>query len=244
MKTLILLICLTGIAVFGRIREERKKPPLYFAPPAILPHLSLGYRDFLANLLWLRFIQNPDFCSFEAGLPVYGSAPPDKDGGALSSHNTIQGEKRCEWGWSYNMVSAVTELAPLFKTPYIFSPVILSIFTGDVKGAEHILLKGLRVFPKDWKINFYSAYLYSVELNKPELAAHFAHESAKNGGPYWLYGFSADQYGMANRVFLGEAVLKALLEKDMPKEQKAHVHRYLQDFRSKYTAKGSAPTTN
>ncbi len=219
MKFLILALSICGIAVFGKVRD-REKRPLYFTPPNILQHFSLGYKDFIANLLWLRFIQSADFCSFEKGKPVYTG---DK--------------KDCELGWSYNMVSAITDLAPRFKTPYKLSSLILSIFTGDKKGAEKILLKGLKHFPEDWPINFYATYLYAVELKKPKLAARYAYQAAKNGGPYWLYSLSAKQYGetgIKEHKRLGEQILTDLLNKNLTKGQKKHVKRHLQDFREKY----------
>ena len=219
MKFFILLFSLFGIVFFGSIKEQDRKP-LYFAPPNVLQYFSLGYRDFLANLLWLRFIQDADFCSFEKGKPVYAG---DK--------------KHCELGWSFRMVDAISELAPRFKTPYTLSSVILSVFTGDIKGAERILLKGLKHFPQDWRINFYAAYLYVIDMKKPELAARYAYQSAKNGGPYWLYSLAAKQYGESEHLLLGETILKNLLKRDLTGQQRTHVHKHLKEFREKYIKK-------
>ena len=216
MKFFILFVSLFGIIFSGDIKERERKP-LYFAPPNVLQHFSLGYRDFLANFLWLRFIQDADFCSFEKGKPVYKG---DK--------------KHCEMGWSYHMVDAITELAPRFRTPYTISSVILSVFTGDLKGAEQILLKGLKHFPNDWRINFYAAYLYSVDLKKPELAARYAYQSAKNGGPYWLYSLAAKQYGESKHLLLGETILKNLLKRDLTDEQRTRVQKHLKEFREEH----------
>ncbi|MDE0119769.1 MAG: hypothetical protein OXM55_07165 [Bdellovibrionales bacterium] len=219
MKFIILIFSIFGIVFLGDVKERERKP-LYFAPPNVLQHFSLGYRDFLADLLWLRFIQDADFCSFKKGRPVY------------------KGDvKTCELGWSYNMVDAITELAPRFKTPYTLSSVILSVFTGDKKGAERILLKGLKHFPNDWRINFYAAYLYTVDIKNPELAARYAYQSAKNGGPYWLYSLSAKKYGEANQLLLGETILKNLLGRDLTDKQRAHVEEHWREFREEYMQK-------
>lgn len=221
MKFLILFFSLFGIVFFGSLKELERKP-LYFAPPNVLQYFSLGYRDFLANLLWLRFIQDADFCSFEKGKPVYKGD-----------------RKHCELGWSYHMVDAISELAPRFKTPYTLSSIILSVFTGDQKGAEQILLKGLKHFPQDWRINFYAAYLYAVDIKKPELAARYAYQSAKNGGPYWLYSLAAKQYGESQHLLLGETILKNLLKRDLTDKQKVHVQKHLKEFREEYMKKSA-----
>ena len=221
MKLLIVLGSLFGIIFFGGIKEQKKKP-LYFAPPNVIQHFSLGYRDFLANLLWLRFIQDADFCSFKKGKSVY------------------KGDiKHCELGWSYRMVDAISELAPRFKTPYTLSSILLSVFTGDKKGAENILLKGLKYFPNDWKINFYAAYHYAVDVKKPELAARYAYQSAKNGGPYWMYSLAAKQYAEKGHLLLGETILKNLLNRDITDQQKVHVRKHMKEFREKYMKKSS-----
>ena len=220
MKMILLICSFLGIGFFGGHLQKTEKKPLYFAPPKILQYFSLGYRDFLADLLWLRFIQDSDFCSFEKGKPEYK--------GSL---------KHCELGWSYNMAEAISELAPRFKTLYTLSPVIMSIFTGDKKGAERILLKGLKHFPKDWRINFYMAYLYAIDIKKPELAARYAYQSAENGGPDWLYSFSAKQYGEAKQFILGEAVLTELLKRDLTGSQKARIEERLRKFRKEYAQK-------
>ena len=220
MKFLILIFSLFGIVFFGGVKKQEKKP-LYFAPPNVLQHFSLGYRDFLSNILWLRFMQDSDFCSFKQGIPKYGRGP----------------KKYCEFGWSYKMVDAITELAPQFKSPYTFSALVLSIFTGDTKGAERILQKGLKQFPEDWRINFYAAYLYAKEIKKPELAALYAYRAAQNGGPFWLYSLAAKQYGEADYSILGESILKNLLKKPFPEHQKKALKEELEGFRHQYSGK-------
>ena len=152
-----------------------KKKPLYFTPPRVLKHFHLGFSDFMADLLWLRYLQNADFCSFEKGLPVY------------------KGDKKtCYKGWAYHMADVVTELAPQFQSPYLFSTVMMHIFAGDRAGAEAILQKALRIFPKDKDIHFYAAYLYSSQEDQ-RLAAHHATQSALYGGPKWLYRLASPQ---------------------------------------------------
>ena len=156
---------------------------LYFSPPAVLQHFALGWRDFLADLFWLRFLQSADFCSFEKGLPVYTG---DK--------------KTCKQGWSYSMVSLLSDLAPRFRSPYTFSVVILSVFMGDKEGAKNILQKGLKYFPNDWKINFYAVYFYAIEMKEPEKAVLYARRSAENGGPSWLYDFSPENQPLTEHL--------------------------------------------
>ena len=214
----IIFLCVLGIGILclSTVKESEIRP-LYWTPPPVLKHFSLGYEDFWAHLLWLRLIQSADFCSFEKGRPVY------------------KGDiNKCEMGWSYSMSNLITDLAPRFKAPYMFSTVILGVFTGDKTGAEHILLKALKNFPKDWQVNFYATWFYSTEVNHPEKARHYALQSAQNGGPSWLYDFSNRPVEKAQQV--SEKVQQELLKRNLTKEQKQYVHRKWQinQMSSKY----------
>lgn len=211
-----IFVSILGIIFFGRVTGLQNKP-LYFSPPNTLVYFSLGYRDFIANLMWIRFIQDADFCSFKKGIPVYTG-----------------GKNYCKWGWSYRMADAITQLAPRFKKVYRFSYTILNIFTGDILGAEKILLKGLKYFPSDWKLNFAATYFYSLEVKNTKLAAYYAHQSAKNGGPYWLYGFSATQYRESKNALLGETILKNLLNSGLSEKKTVYVHKYLKKLQEQY----------
>lgn len=170
-KFLFIFLLVLGIIFLGEIKKQQLRP-LYFSPPNTLVYFSLGYKDFMANLMWIRLIQDADFCSFKKGIPVYTGS-----------------KKYCKKGWSYNMAEAITQLAPRFKIVYSFSNIMLSVFAGDKIGAESILLKGLKYFPNDWYLNFLATYFYSIEIKNTKLAAYYANQSAKNGGPSWLYNF-------------------------------------------------------
>ena len=213
MKLIFFLISLFGIVFFGT-EVDVKKRPLYFAPPNIIQHFSLGYKDFMANLLWLRYLQSADFCSFEKGIPVYRG---DK--------------KHCEFGWGYHMVDAITELSPRFNPVYTISASVLSVFTGDIKGAEKILLKGVKYFPDDWQINLYISYIYTVDINNPERAAHHAYKAAENGGPEWLYNLAAKKHGEMGNQRLGEIILQNLLNRDLTEKQRSQAEKHLKEFR-------------
>ena len=144
--------------------------PLFITPPDYLHHFSLGFNDFLANILWVRFVQNSDFCSFDKGLPEY--------------KGTIM---KCKQSWAHYMIDTITNLAPRFKSAYLISIPIISIFIGDKEGAERILLKSLNQFPDSWRLNFFAVYHYTRENPDPKKTAKHAYVAAKNGGPRWLY---------------------------------------------------------
>ncbi len=208
-KKIVFLLIISFCGIVFLSEPEKKHPlPLYFTPPAVIKHFTFGYKEQVADFLWLRFLQSADFCSFEKGLPSY-------NGEALT----------CKYGWSYHITNTITELAPRFKTVYKTAGVLMSVFTGDQKGAERILLKGIKHFPNDAQINFYLSYFYSVEKPKPQLATHYATMSAKNGGPLWLYNYSSIPSHKAKA--LEHAVLKGLLQGNLTPLQKTIIRKRL-----------------
>ena len=202
-KITLLWFALSGIFLLGGFYQTEHRP-LYFTPPNIIRHFALGYHEWIADLLWIRFLQDSDFCSMAQGVPVYNG-----------------NFKQCDLGWSYRLADAITELAPRFKSVYKVSSVLMSIFVGDQKGAERILRKGLAEFPKDWQMNFYATYFYSVEVPQPHRAVYYAHRAANNGGPSWLqhYTFTNHQQP-GSSLFIKKTILQQLLERNPIPRQK------------------------
>ena len=174
------------------------KKPYYFAPPEVIRYFTFGYNDIYADLLWVRYIQNADFCNFQKGIPVY-------DG---------ETKFQCHKGWAYHMAHAITELSPRFKKPYIISGVMMGVLMGDKEGARLILDKAVKQFPKDWDVLFHAGNHYLIELDEPEQAAEYLLEAAKNGGPMWLYSLSAKLYSKSGRSAVAEKLLLKMIQDD------------------------------
>lgn len=200
-----ILICSAfcfSIALFCFNEFPLKKPkqkPVYFAPPEIITHFSLGFSDLYADLLWMRLIQDIDFCNSQKGLPSY------------------DGHKKyhCEKGWSFKMSNAITELAPRFLTVYQISGSIMSILMGDKQGAKQIYDKALKNFPNHWRIHFSAGYHYLLELKEEEKGAKLLIRAADLGGPYWLYALAAKTYGNLGKLFLSREILLEAIKKDI-----------------------------
>ncbi len=197
-SSLFFVVSIVGIFFFGETRFLSYRKPYYFSPPEVIKYFTFGYNDIYADLLWVRYIQNSDFCGYEYGLPVY-------DGKTRFS---------CHKGWSYHMANAITELAPRFKRPYITSSVIMGIIMGDKEGARLILDKAVKQFPNDWDVFFHAGHHYLLELNQPSIAADLLLTAAKQGGPYWLYSLSAKLYSESGRINVAEQMMLKMIEDD------------------------------
>ena len=136
----------------------------------VLRAMSFGYQRAFTSLLWLRFLQH---------------TPPKKMG-------------KNEVSWIYRDLDALTELDPEFCPAYEHGGIFLSVITEDKRGAEQILLKGIRIFPQRWRIRAYLAYHYQFELEEPEKAAEQYLAGSKLPGAPYLLGVLASNFIQKN----------------------------------------------
>ena len=189
-------LSVAGIYFFGTKKFSIHRKPYYFAPPEVIKHFAFGYNDIYADVLWIRYLQDADYCSFEKGIPVY-------DG---------KTKYQCDKGWAFYMANAITELAPRFKAPYVVSGTIMGVLMGDKEGARLILDKAVKQFPKDWQVLFHAGNHYLIELKEHAKAAEYILAAAKSGGPAWLYGLSAKLYTKAGQIAVGKKILEQLIK--------------------------------
>jgi len=81
--------------------------------------------------------------------------------------------------WSYGMMDLVTNLDPKYYTAYLFSAMGLIHNFDDVKRAQPIIEKGMKVFPESWELPFWMGYDYYVYLEEYEIASKYLWQSAQ-----------------------------------------------------------------
>ena len=216
-----LLICLIlsfiGILAFYETHDETQSKPIYLAPPEIIKHFAFGFPDLYADLLWIRLVQDIDFCNSEAGTPVY-------DG-----KNMYQ----CETGWSYRMADAITELSPRFLKAYKVSASIMSVVMRDKIGAKNIYDKGVRQFPTDWNLHYGAAYHYLLEIKDKRRAAELLTVAVQNGGPQWIYALVAKQYKDLNEYGVAHKILSDYLKESKGTDFEPVIKKRLQELEEK-----------
>ena len=207
MSKVLILLCLFfagQILLFSENLEKQSKKAFYFAPPSLIKRFSFGFSELYADILWMRLLQDIDFCSSKKGQPVY-------DG---------KTKYQCKKGWSYKMTEAITELAPRFLSPYEIAGSIMSVVMGDKEGAGKIYDKALKNFPHYWPIHFSASYHYLLELKQEKKAVPLLIKTADLGGPPWLYALAGKIYSQKGQLFLAREVLKSALEKNIKGEYK------------------------
>lgn len=153
--------------------SERKA---LIAPPPDLEYFSFGFQFPLADNLWIRTIQDIDFCEHEIA------------------------KQKCQSnGWLFQMVDTIVTLAPDYLIAYNEGGVVLSVLLSDVTGAAEIYRKGLAVFPKDFRLIYRAAtHAYIEEKNKAKAASLYLRAAQVDPDqPSWLYSLATRMYSDA-----------------------------------------------
>jgi hypothetical protein len=162
--------------------EPGVEEPLYIPTGRLLPYLSLGHKQLLADLLWLRTI-----------LYFGEHSLTDRD-----------------FPYLYHLVDIVTTLDPCFLEPYLFGGIALSLEAHAVEESNSLLQKGMKHFPNEWRIPFYLGFNYwYFKEERGQAAQYVALASQLPGAPSYLSRLAATLYLQGGQ---GEVALKFLRE--------------------------------
>jgi len=124
-----------------------------------LRRFSLGYDNVIADLLWIRLLQN-------------------------ATH-----ERLLEAGvsWEYAQLNAMTELDPNYERAYYFGSAYLTVFRRDRLGAKRILEKWVQRRPIYWRARYLLGFhLYSEMQDYQGASEHILKAARLANAPDWL----------------------------------------------------------
>jgi hypothetical protein len=163
-------------------------------PPPHLERFAFGYQEVMADTLWIRALQDFDYCDSQIAKKV-------------CRNNS----------WLYQMLDSITNLSPNFRIPYAAGALALTVIITDVDGATKIFDKGVKAFPTDWPILYRAAYHYLYEVNDKKRAAELLIAAGKNGAPPWVFSLASRLYSDSGKVDLAKALLEQMIrEKQDP----------------------------
>ncbi len=184
------VVLITASVFFPPSSAQVARPLI--SPPPHLAYFSFGQQMTMADGMWIRAIQDFDYCDQEI------------------SKNVCRGQN-----WLFHMLDEITSLAPDYLTAYREGGMALSVVISDIDGASHILDKGLAVIRNDWNFYYRGAYhALFEEKNKKKAAERFL-AAAK------LQGLKGEWfYNIASRLFYesGQNQLALEIYQDMKKQ--------------------------
>lgn len=186
----------------------------FIGPPVGIEHFSFGYNEVVADLLWMRSLQDFDFCEKKIdNINCTGNS------------------------WMFRMIDAITNLSPHFRMPYATGSLSLTVLVNDIKGASVIFDKAVKAFPNDWPILYRASYQALIEEKNNEKAAGLMLRAAQNGGPQWLYEASARLYSEEGKMAVAEGILADLKANNESEELIRNMEKKIESLRQKQVAK-------
>jgi len=165
-------------------RKANSKPLI--SPPPYLQYYTLGYNEIVSDVMWLRVIQDLDYCEEKVNLNIFDNTVP-------CAGNS----------WLFNMLDTVTNISPNFRMPFAIGGVALKYLVGDNVNASKFYNKAVERFPKDWRILFSAAH-HAMDVEKDLVkAAELLKRSADNGGAEWYYTLAAKLYSQSGQKEFG-----------------------------------------
>lgn len=175
-------------------------------PPEHIEHFHFGFKESLADSLWLRWIQDNDHCQTYTKPVQYSLAGPQNPD--HSDITSVPRYKICDNSWSFKMLDAITLLSPKFDMPYLAGASTLAILVEDFEGATVIYERGLKEYPTNWQLLYRAAFHFQYNLKNVNRAAELLIAVADNGGPLWARGLASRLYTAGGQLELAIASLE------------------------------------
>ena len=147
---------------------EKKLERLIYLPDAeYLKIVSLGYRELIADLLWIQSIQ------------VMGEKKVSESNGR----------------WLYRALDIITTLDPKFVRAYEAGGLALTTLVVLPEESNQLMMKGMRHNPTEWKLPFLIGINYYYELYDDAKAAEYMSQASRlPGAPSSLATLAANLY--------------------------------------------------
>ncbi len=232
-KFLFLFIITFLASLYFQLRVKvPQTPATYLRPPENIKYFTFGYNDAFASLLWIRALQNLDYCEGGKYQESDYVAPDVEEKNKLKAVITRKMKPaRCHKGWVYSMLDTLTEIQPHFKIAYETGATFLSVGVDDREGARLLFEKGLKIYPTSWRIAYDAGYHYLWEMQNPERSAELLLQALRHGGPPFLASLSAGLYTENGQVEYAKVILlEQLQNKDLPEEVEKRIRERLSDL--------------
>lgn len=186
----VLFVAVLAFGVFNtqrKIETTQNELHVYYPPPPQLVHFSFGFRNTFSDMLWIRSLQDLDYCEKKIS------------------------EKECvAKGWLFKIIDLATELDPSFVMPHSYGALSLSIIVSDKQGATAIFEKAVARFPQYWVIPYWAGYHALYEESNPNKAANYMEKAARSGAPQWVFSLASRLYTDTGRKEVAANLIKEL----------------------------------
>ena len=139
------LVLVSARSVEELSAEKRRLETLYLPSGEFLDQASLGYRNLVADILWMKTVQ------------YYGGYRLGHNDLALFTH----------------LIDVITDLDPQFVFAYLFGGLVIAEDLGYFEEGMAFIKKGIENNPTDWWLVFELGFLNYVYARDFDMAAHY-----------------------------------------------------------------------
>ncbi len=197
---ILVLVLAAYLIVSTEIKAKPNPHSALLFPPKDLKYFSFGFGETVADILWLRDIQDFELCGSVAEFAKVKGSPASA--------------AACQKGWSYRMLDMITELAPRFRMPYFSGATVLSIIAKDNEGASLIFKRGVERFPNDWELAYRAGYHFMEAMRDDATASEYLLLAARKGAPGWVFSLAAKLKTKIGQALLAKSVLEQVIRED------------------------------
>lgn len=219
---IIAIVSYIGASVVGHYVDQVGRTMgsrIFVPPPKGIEHFTFGYRDVLADLIWIRSLQDFDYCEGGPLTKERAEQNAEINKQIYSYDSTLEGilavklpPPRCKKGWLFQMMDAATDLSPKFRMIYRAGAISLSVMVDDREGAAVIFEKGVREFPDDWLIAYRAAYHFLYEMQDAKRAGVYMLQAGRSGAPEWVRSLASRLLEKEGQIELGIRALQELYD--------------------------------
>jgi hypothetical protein len=163
---------------------------LLSAPAKEIKYFSVGLKINLASALWMRVLQNSDYCEQKI------------------NQTDCVGKS-----WLFQNLDLATDLDPVFESGmYRMGALALTIIISDYAGASIIFDRGILQYPTDWPLLYSAGYHANFEEKNLVKAAELYFAAAKNGAPDWIHVMAGGLAAEGGNSEYAEKILQTMID--------------------------------
>ncbi|MCR4309733.1 MAG: hypothetical protein NUW14_06920 [Deltaproteobacteria bacterium] len=181
--------------------EVRERPGLLYEISR-KPEFAFGFRNVLADLAWLQAVQ------VAGNLKM---TPSDYDR-------------------LFELLNIGANFDPKFDVPYLFGGLVLGESPQHAQKALHVLVRGKKQYPTDWRFPFYMGFTYYFSLGDAVAGGGAMAEAARlPGSPAYLPGLASRMLSEAREPEVALALLAPIFRQESDPARRAVLERRIRE---------------
>lgn len=182
-------------------RQVRVAPAL-FASVSRKPEFAFGFRNVLADIVWLETVQ------------VAGTRKMT----------------RSDYDRLYELLDVVSNFDPKFEIPYLLGGLVLGESTPHAQKALRVLGRGKEQCPTDWRFPFYMGFTHYFSLGDAIAGGRAVAEAAHlPGSPAYLPGLASRMLSEARAAEAALKLLEPIVKQESDPARRAVLERRIRE---------------